>query len=139
MNYLIDTNAVSEYMKKKPNQKVLDWFDAQIEESLFMSIVTVGEIEKGIAKITDPTRKLNYENFLQRLIYRFDQRILPISLNIGRRWGTLCGTLEQSGRVLPFLDSLIAATALEHDLTIITRNEDDFADTGAKTLNIWEN
>lgn len=139
MSYLIDTNAVSEYMKKQPNQKVLDWFDAQIEDSLYLSVVTIGEIEKGIAKIADPTRKLNYENFLQKLIYRFDTRILSVDVSIIRRWGTLCGTLELHGRVLPLIDSLIAATALEHDLTVVTRNADDFADIGSKTLNIWDN
>jgi toxin FitB len=138
MNYLIDTKAVSEYMKKQPNQKVLNWFDAQIEESLYLSVLTIGEIEKGIAKIADPIRKTNYENFLQRLIYRFDARILPVDVRTVRRWGMLCGELELQGRVLPLIDSLIAATALEHDLTVITRNAADFADTGAKTLNIWD-
>ena len=138
MSYLADTNAVSEFRKKIPNEKVLNWFAAQAEESLFVSVITIGEIEKGIAEIVDPNGKAKYENFLNNLILRFDRRILPITLNIGRRWGKLYGTLQQTGRVLPFWDSLIAATALEHNLTIITRNTADFADTGARVLNVWE-
>ena len=138
MNYLADTNAVSEFSKKKPNQKVLDWFAAQTEESLFLSVITIGEFEKGIAKIIDPVGKAKYETYLDHLIVRFDRRILPISIEVGRRWGKLFGTLQRTGRVLPNWDSLIAATALEHDLTIITRNTTDFDDTGARVLNIWE-
>lgn len=138
MSYLADTNAVSEFSKKEPNQKVVDWFAAQAEESLFLSVITVGEIEKGIAKISDPVGKAKYEIYLEKLVLRFDRRILPVSLKVGRRWGKLIGTLQKSGRVLPNWDSLIAATALEHDLTIITRNADDFADTGARVLNVWD-
>lgn len=138
MSYLADTNAISEFTKKTPNQKVLDWFAAQTEESLFISVITIGEIEKGIAKIADSAGKAKYEVYLKNIILRFDRRILPISLNIGRRWGKLYGTLQKTGRVLPQWDSLIAATALEHNLTIITRNVGDFEDTGAKVLNVWE-
>lgn len=138
MSYLADTNAVSEFRKKIPNQNVLDWFAGQTEESLFLSVITIGEIEKGIAKIIDPIGKAKYETWLDNLIIRFDRRILPISIQIARRWGELYGTLQRAGRVLPNWDSLIAATALEHDLTIITRNEADFAQTGVKVLNVWD-
>lgn len=138
MSYLADTNTVSEFSKKQPNQKVVDWFAAQAEESLFLSVITIGEIEKGIAKIIDPIGKAKYEIYLENLVLRFDRRILPVSLKIGRRWGKLFGTLQKSGRVLPNWDSLIAATALEHDLTIITRNTDDFTGTGARVLNVWD-
>lgn len=138
MSYLADTNAVSEFKKKTPNQNVLDWFAAQTEESLFLSVITIGEIEKGIAKILDPGGKAGYETWLNNLIVRFDQRILPISIKVARRWGELYGMLQRTGRVLPNWDSLIAATALEYDLTIVTRNQSDFAQTGVKILNIWE-
>lgn len=138
MSYLVDTNAISEFKKKIPSQNVLDWFAAQSEESLFLSVITIGEIEKGITKIIDPVGRVKYETYLENLIIRFDRRILPISTEIGRRWGKLYGTLQQTGRVLPNWDSLIAATALEHDLTIITRNTDDFTGTGARALNIWD-
>ena len=138
MSYLTDTNAVSEFKKKTPNQNVLDWFAAQTEESLFLSVITIGEIEKGIAKIIDSNGKAKYEMWLNNLIVRFDRRILPISVKVARRWGALYGTLQAAGRVLPNWDSLIAATALEYDLTIITRNEADFAQAGVKVLNVWD-
>lgn len=137
MNYLADTDAISEFKKKKPNQVVLDWFAAQDEETLYVSVITIGEIEKGIAKIADPVGRSNYTAYLERLILRFDERVLPIDVKIARRWGRLYGDLQLKGRVLPFWDSLIAATALEHDLTIITRNGRDYADTGARVLDVW--
>ncbi len=138
MRYLADTNAISEFRKKVPNQKVLAWFAAQTEESLFLSVITIGEIEKGIAQIIDPTGKANYQTWLNNLIVRFDRRILPVSIEVARRWGNLYGTLQRTGVNLPNWDSLIAATALEHDLTIITRNEADFINSGAKVLNVWD-
>ena len=85
MSYLADTNAVSEFKKKLPNQNVLDWFAAQTEESHFLSVITIGEIEKGIAKILDPSAKAKYKTWLNNLVARFDRRILPISIKVARR------------------------------------------------------
>jgi toxin FitB len=138
MNYLSDTCALSEFLKKTPDEKVIEWFENQIEDSLFISVLTIGEINKGISRLPPSKRKTELETWLESILFRYDKRILPISLNIANRWGNLLGELEPKGRVLPIIDSLIAATALEHDLTIITRNESDFADTGAKVLNIWQ-
>ena len=138
MKFLIDTNVISEYLKKTPNQKVLNWLDAQIEESLFISVLTVGEIEKGIAKIIDPARRAKYEIFLDNLILRFGDRILPVSLEAGRKWGDLTGRLEKTGRVLPTVDALLASTVLvAGDLTIVTRNGNDFAGTGVAVFDPW--
>ncbi|NJM54301.1 MAG: type II toxin-antitoxin system VapC family toxin [Blastocatellia bacterium] len=138
MNYLSDTCALSEFLNKKPDPKVIEWFEKQIEDALFVSVLTIGEINKGIVKLPASKRKTELETWLKSILFRYDKRILPISLSIATRWGRLLGELEPKGRVLPIIDSLIAATALEHDLTIITRNESDFADTGVKILNIWE-
>ncbi len=138
MNHLLDTCVISEYQNKLPNEAVLSWIESQAEESLYLSILTIGEIEKGIARLSNSKKKNDLLKWLQSLIYRFDNRILPIDLEIIRCWGNLVGTLEKKGRVLPIMDSLIAATAIDKNLIIVTRNVKDFADTNVKILNIWE-
>ncbi len=138
MNYLSDTCALSEFLKKTPAEQVVEWYENQLEESLFVNVVTVGEIHKGIVKLPVSKRRTELEAWLSDVIFRYGKRILPVSVETVIIWGDLVGELERKGRALPTLDSLIAATALEHDLTIITRNESDFADTGAKILNIWK-
>ena len=138
MKNLLDTCVISEYKKPQPNQNVIKWLDEQLEESLFISVLTIGEIEKGIAKMPMSKRKDDLELFLENLVTRFDRRILPIDVKIMRCWGKLVGELENKGRVLPIVDSMIAATALENNLTIITQNVADFADTDVNILNIWK-
>ncbi len=138
MKNLLDTCVIAEYQKTAPDTKVMNWLAAQIEESLFLSVLTVGEIEKGIARLPASKRKNSLEIFLENLATRFDRRILNLDTPILRRWGRLTGGLEKKGRVLPIVDSLLAATALEYNLTIVTRNTADFADTGVPVLNVWE-
>ena len=138
MKNLLDTCVIAEYQKPAPDVKVMNWLAAQIEESLFLSVLTVGEIEKGIARLPASKRKNSLEIFLENLVTRFDRRILNLDTLVLRRWGRLTGNLERKGRVLPIVDSLLAASALEYNLTIVTRNIADFADTGAAVLNVWE-
>ena len=138
MKNLLDTCVIAEYQKPAPDIKVINWLAAQIEESLFLSVLTVGEIEKGIARLPASKRKNSLETFLENLVTRFDRRILNLDTLILRRWGRLTGSLEKKGRVSPIVDSLLAATALEYNLTIVTRNTADFAETGATVLNVWE-
>lgn len=138
MRNLLDTMVIAEYRKPAPDAKVIGWLAAQIEESLFLSVLTVGEIEKGIARLPASKRKIYLAAFLDNLVARFDRRILNLDTATLRRWGRLTAELEKKGRVLTLIDLLLAATALEYDLTIITRNTTDFTGTGARLLNVWQ-
>ena len=138
MAYLLDTFVLSEFKKKQPEQKVIDWLDAQIEETLFLSTVTIGEIQKGISRLPASKRQADLELWFEELIYRYDERVLSLDTYVMRRWGQLTGALETQGHVLPLLDSLIAATCLTHNLTLVTRNEPDFAAANVTILNPWK-
>ncbi|BAZ88130.1 type II toxin-antitoxin system VapC family toxin [Dolichospermum compactum] len=145
MTYLLDTCLISELVAKQPNQKVLDWVDAQIPETLYLSVITIGEIAKGICKLTASKRKESLTTWLnETLPNRFEYRILTIDVSTMVLWGNLIGQLEQNGRPLPAMDSLIAAMpsasvaiALQHSLSLVTRNEKDFAGTGVVIVNSW--
>lgn len=138
MNYLLDTCLLSEFLKKFPNKRVLAWFDAQDEESLHISVLAIGEIQKGITKLPPTKRRAELEEWLQNVVGRYGGRILPFTISTAYLWGRIKGDLEKRGTTLSVVDSLMAATALEHNLTVITRNEDDFVPTGAKVLDIWK-
>ena len=138
MSHLLDTCVLSEFKKKQPEQKVIDWLDAQLEQSLFLSAITIGEIQKGITLLPASKRRNDLEIWLENIILRYDTRILPLDTKVMQTWGEMISQLEQKGRVLPFIDSLIAATVLVHRLILVTQNEKDFAGTGAKVLNIWK-
>ncbi|AFZ61359.1 type II toxin-antitoxin system VapC family toxin (plasmid) [Anabaena sp. PCC 7938] len=138
MNYLLDTCLISEMVAKQPNQQVLDWLDAQVPETLYISMITIGEIAKGISKMTASKRKESLTNWLnETLPNRFEQRILSIDFSTMVLWGNLVGQLEQNGRPLPAMDSLIAAIALQNSLSLVTRNDKDFALTGVVIVNPW--
>lgn len=138
MTYLLDTCLISELVAKQPNQKVLDWVDAQIPETLYLSVITIGEIARGICKLTPSKRKESLTTWLnETLPNRFENRILTLDVSTMVLWGNLIGQLEQNGRPLPAMDSLIAAIALQHALSLVTRNEKDFAGTGVVIVNPW--
>ncbi len=138
MNYLLDTCLVSELVAKQPHQKVLDWLDAQAPETLYLSIITIGEIAKGISKLTSSQRKDSLDIWLnQTLPTRFLGRIIGLDMQTMLLWGELVGKLEQQGRPLPVIDSLIAAIALQNSLSLVTRNENDFEGTGVAIINPW--
>ena len=138
MTYLLDTCLISELVAKQPNQKVLDWVDAQIPETLYLSVITIGEIARGICKLTPSKRKESLTTWLnETLPNRFENRILTLDVSTMVLWGNLICQLEQNGRPLPAMDSLIAAIALQHSLSLVTRNEKDFAGTGVVIINPW--
>ena len=139
MSYLLDTCVISEVLKKSPRRQVVDWIDAQEESTLYLSALTIGELEKGIAKLPASARKIRLVTWVRRhLTARFTGRVLPIDARIASHWGTITGESERRGLPLPVVDSLIAATALVNDLQIVTRNTEDFARCGVVCLNLWD-
>lgn len=137
MNYLIDTNVISELVNHKPNLQVTRWFQLIPIQTIFLSVLTTGEIRKGIEKVKDLKRKKKLLMWLEQdLPALFHLRILPISIEVADRWGRL---QAETKRTLPAIDSLIAATALHHDMTLVTRNTADFIHCpGIQCLNPWE-
>ncbi len=138
MNYLLDTCLISEIIAKQPNQRVLDWLDTQVPETLYLSVITIGEIAKGISKLPTSQRQEALTKWLnETLTHRFENRILGLDVATMVLWGNLVGQLELNGRPLPVMDSLIAAIALKNTLALVTRNEKDFAGTGVVIINPW--
>jgi predicted nucleic acid-binding protein len=138
MNYLLDTSAVSEAVKPQPDSAVIEWMAQAEEETLFLSVLTIGELEKGIAKLTDGKRRTRLHSWVRRdLVARFAGRLLPVDLRVADRWGALAGESERNGQPLPVMDSLIAATCLVHGLTAVTRNRTDFERCGVECFSPW--
>jgi predicted nucleic acid-binding protein len=136
--YLLDTNCISEAVSAKPNARVLEWLDAADEGILFLSVLTLGEIRKGIAGLSSSRRRTQLEVWLEReLPARFAGRILAIDAAVADRWGTLAADAKRRGKPLGSIDALLAATALQFELTLVTRNTADFAATRVSLLNLW--
>lgn len=139
MSYLLDTNVIAELVAKRPYQPVLDWLDAQDPNSIYLSVITIGEIQKGIEQLPASPRKTTLQMWLtDDLLARFHGHILQLDINVLLLWGQFTGRLATSGRPLAALDSLIAALALYHRCTLVTRNEADFLDTGVTLYNPWK-
>jgi predicted nucleic acid-binding protein len=136
--FLLDTNVVSELVRPRPNPRVTQWLDSTDEELLYLSVLTLGEIRKGITTLTDPARKMKLEAWLSgNLLARFEGRILPIDRAIADRWGQIAGFPAVHGSPLPVIDGLLAATALHHNLTLVTRNTSDVARTRVGVFDPW--
>jgi predicted nucleic acid-binding protein len=137
--FLLDTNCISEVVRSKPEPRVLEWMQAADEGLLYLSVLTLGEIRKGLAGLPQSKRRTHLESWLEvELQARFSGRILPIDATVADRWGVLAGAAKRRGRSLSAIDGLLAATALQHNLTIVSRNVSDFATTEAPILNPWE-
>lgn len=138
MNFLIDTCVLSEFVKKKPAQKIVDWLKDQEEESLFLSVMTIGEIQKGVVRLPESKKKKDLQIWLNRdLKRRFEGRILPVDDRVATLWGEILGHAEIKGDAVPAVDGLIAATGLAHDLVVITRNAKHIAKTGVRLVDPW--
>lgn len=137
--FLLDTNCVSELIRPRPDRRVMEWTDAANEASLYLSVLTLGEIRKGLATLPQGTRRTRLESWLEvDLKARFHGRILPIDDAVADRWGLLTAEAKGKGRTLPVIDGLLAATALHHNLTVVSRNVSDFARARVLVLNPWE-
>lgn len=137
--FLLDTNCISEVVRTKPEARVLDWMQAADESLLYLSVLTLGEIRKGVAGLPQGKRRTQLETWLELdLQARFSGRILAIDAQIADRWGLLAAEAKRKGRALSAIDGLLAATALHHNLTIVSRNVSDFSNTQAAVLNPWE-
>ena len=137
MQYLLDTCVFAEYSNPKPVHGVRDWLAGQPKRSLFISVVSIGEIQKGIARLALSKRRTGLEGLLEEILMRYKEQILDLDRYTLLLWGKLNAELEIKGRPLPVLDSLIAATALQRDITLVTRNTVDFTFTGVKLFNPW--
>ena len=129
MSWLLDTCALSEYAKKAPAPEVIAWLDEQDEASLFISVISLGEIEKGILKLrkTDPRRSQKLTAWLGKVEQRFAGRILPLDAAALHVWAQIAAHAELAGQPMPVMDGLLMATAQCHGLTVVTRNVQDFA------------
>jgi predicted nucleic acid-binding protein len=135
VSYLIDTNIISELRRKEANPGVVDWFAVRPANTLYLSVLSLGEIRKGIEALPNSKRKLALRDWLEvDLPAFFTGRILPIDEAVVDRWGRLLARIK---RTAPAIDSLIAATALQHALTLVTRNESDFKFPEVDVINPW--
>lgn len=137
MSFLFDTNVVSETRKQRPAAEWTRWAAAH-RGPIFVSVLTLGEIQKGITRLGPGARAQTLTSWLEELIsVTFAGRILPVDEQVARVWGEICGRNQRDGYSLPAVDSLLAATAIVHDLTVITRNARDFLQCGARVENPW--
>jgi predicted nucleic acid-binding protein len=137
--FLLDTNCISELVRPKPEPRVLEWMEAADEAMLYLSVLTVGEIRKGLAGLEQGKRRTQLETWLEvELQARFSGRIVPIDAAVADRWGLLAAESKRKGKSLSIIDGLLAATALHHNFTVVSRNASDFTNTPVPVLNPWE-
>ncbi len=139
MNYLLDTNVISELVSKRPDRKIVEWLDRLDPNTVYLSVITIGEIRKGIEKLPPSKRRDRVKEWLEGdLLIRFQGRILEITTEVMLIWGELTGRLEKEGRPITAIDSLVAAIALQGNYRLVTRNEHDFQQTGVAIFNPWK-
>ena len=137
MSYLLDTNVLSELRRKTPEAAVVEWVSDRPASTLYLSVLTLGELRKGIEGVSDAKRRMALRDWLETdLPAFFAGRVLAVDTSVADRWGRL---LSAAGRPLPAIDSLLAATAAQQGLSMVTRNTRDFADLGLDVVNPWSN
>ena len=138
MRALLDTCVLSELPRPKGSAAVRAAVDALDDGDLFVSVLAIGELAKGIALVKDSARKRKLAAWLQKLENDYADRLLPVDLETARIWGDLTATGQKAGRTIPAVDGLMAATARRHGLHVMTRNTADFAPTGVMLINPWD-
>ena len=137
--FLLDTNVISELIRPRPAPQVRDWVEALAPDLAYLSVLTMGELRKGIDLHPDPVRRARVNAWLlSTLDPWFEGRVLGIDRGVAERWGTLAARAQAGGEPLPVIDGLLAATALQHDLTLVTRNTRDIERTGAAVFDPWQ-
>jgi predicted nucleic acid-binding protein len=138
VNFLLDTNVVSEWVKPRPDKGVMSWLAEADEDRVFISVVTLAELRHGIERLSPGARRDRLDVWLtQQLPERFETRILSIDAVTANSWGRVMARGQAAGRPIGTMDAFIAATAERHDLTLITRNVSDFEALGTKIVNPW--
>jgi toxin FitB len=138
MTYLIDTCALSEFTKAKPAARVDAWFATIADGTDYVSVLTLGELEKGISKLTGSRRRSTLERWFADLRDRFAGRIIGIDESVALEWGRISARCEAAGQPVPVIDALLGATAIVNGLSVVTRNSSDIARTGAPLIDPWQ-
>lgn len=137
MKYLLDTCVISEFIKPTPCSAVLAWVDARVENDLFAAAMTLGELHRGVAKLPASRRKSELSVWLNHLQASLGDRVLPFTSDTAGYWAEMCARVEAVGKTMAAFDSIIAATAVEHGLTLVTRNVQDFVAAPLMIINPW--
>jgi len=136
VKYLLDTNVISEFISKNPNQKVVDYILTLDETDLYLSAITIGEIKVGIEKLDNSRKKDILLQWLEKdLLNRFDNKIIPVDTDVMLKWGAINNKLKKLGTPLPIMDSLIGASCEVYNMTLLTRNEKDFKNISIQIIN----
>lgn len=136
--FLLDTNVISETVKRRPEERVIAWLSKRSPDELFLSAITFGELARGARKLRDAARRQRYEHWIHRELTRqFAGRILPCDREAAAIWGEIMGDGDRRGRTRPAADAWIAAVARRRELTVVTRNTADFTDMGVTLFDPW--
>jgi tRNA(fMet)-specific endonuclease VapC len=139
MKALFDTCVISELVSRQPNPRVIEYVDSLDPEDVYLSVITIGEIMKGIEKLPKSRRKMDLHAWLKEdLLVRFEGNILSLDTDVLLEWGVLTAHLESAGKTMPAMDSLIAASVLAKKMTLVTRNVSDFEDVDVEMANPWD-
>lgn len=139
MNYLLDTCVISELVKPSPDERIIDWLNSTPNERLFLSVITIGEIRKGLEKLPNSNKKNQLTNWLNTLLEDYQTRIYPIDLTVAENWGMIQAKAENDGSPIASVDALIASVAHSYNLILVTKNEKDFVSSNVTIINPWAN